>query len=96
MRLVWDETKNLVNRDKHGVSFEEAAELFSSGVEYLEIYDEAHSAYEDRFIALGPIHRGLLFVVWTEQAEDLIRIISARWATRGERELYYQFMRDRS
>jgi uncharacterized DUF497 family protein len=40
------------------VSFSEAEELFTSGVEYLEIYDEAHSHMEDRFIAIGPIFRG--------------------------------------
>jgi uncharacterized DUF497 family protein len=36
---VWDETKNGENQWKHGVSFEEAEELFTSGVEYLELYE---------------------------------------------------------
>ena len=43
MRFTWDEAKNLVNQTKHGVSFEEASELFTSGVDYLEIYDAGHS-----------------------------------------------------
>jgi putative transcriptional regulator len=50
---------NLANRRSHGLSFEEAAEFFTSGIDYLEIFDEVHSDTEDRFIAVGPIRRGL-------------------------------------
>jgi DNA-binding transcriptional regulator YiaG len=46
--LVWDETKNRENQRKHGVSFEEAGELFTAGVDYLELFDDAHSDAEDR------------------------------------------------
>lgn len=97
MKVTWDEAKNLSNKAKHGVSFEEASELFSSDVDYLEIYDEAHSGEEDRFIAIGPIRRGLVLVVWTERLspddnEDAMRIISARWATKREREHYRSSM----
>ena len=86
--LVWDETKNRENQRKHGVSFEEASELFTAGLEYLEIFDETHSHAEDRFIAIGPISRGVVLVVWTEPDEETIRLISARRATRRERTLY--------
>ena len=54
VRVSWDEAKDLENRKKHGISFEEAKELFTSGTDYLEIFDEAHSDLEDRFIAIGP------------------------------------------
>jgi uncharacterized DUF497 family protein len=47
------------------VSFEEATELLLSGIDYLEIFDDAHSDIEDRFIAIGSISRGLILVVWT-------------------------------
>lgn len=87
MRIEWDHAKNLANQRKHDVSFEEAAELFQSGVDYLEIFDEAHSIVEDRFLAIGPISRGIALVVWTERDEDVIRIISARWATTAEKRL---------
>ena len=80
MKVVWDETKNLANQQKHKVSFEEASALFRSGNDYLEIFDAEHSTTEDRFIAIGPIRRGLILIVWTERDEDTIRIISARWA----------------
>ena len=93
MRVDWDEAKNLANRRKHGISFEEAAELFASGQDYLEIFDEAHSGYEDRFIAIGPIRRGLVLVVWTARDDDdTTRIISARWANPREQALYYSPM----
>jgi uncharacterized DUF497 family protein len=42
----WDDEKNSSNQLKHGVSFEEASELFTSGVDYLEIFDAAHSEFE--------------------------------------------------
>lgn len=53
MNFTWDEQKNAANQAKHRVSFEEASSLFLSGVDYLEVFDEAHSEEEDRFIASG-------------------------------------------
>jgi len=92
VKVAWDESKNLANQAKHGVSFEEASQLFSSGVDYLEIFDEAHSDEEERFIAIGPVARGVVVVVWTEQEEDTTRIISARRATKRERDHYQSFV----
>lgn len=88
MRVIWDDSKNRANQRKHGVSFEEASVLFTRGDDYLEIFDEAHSEEEDRFIAIGAIVRGIILVVYTERDEDVVRIISARWATRREIDLY--------
>ena len=59
MRFEWDPKKSRGNEKKHGLSFSEAKTLFESGVDYLEIYDEDHSADEDRFIAIGPVEGGL-------------------------------------
>lgn len=95
MRVEWDEGKNLANQRKHGVSFEEAEEIFTAGSDYLEIFDESHSEEEDRFIAIGPITRGIVLVVWTERDEETLRIISARWANEREQALYYSY-RNRS
>jgi uncharacterized protein len=91
VKVEWDESKNLANRRKHGLSFEEAAELFASGTDYLEIFDEAHSEFEDRFIAIGSVARGLVLVVWTERDDDVYRIISARWANEREQALYQAY-----
>ena len=96
MDLVWDEEKDRANQEKHGVTFAEASELFASGVEYLEVFDEDHSDAEDRFIAIGPIAKGLVLVVWTEVQDDMIRIISARWATKREGDRYRSFMEGRA
>ena len=92
VEFTWDEGKNAANLAKHGVSFEEARALFLSGVNYLELFDEVHSVDEERFIAIGPISRGVVLVVWTEQDEDTIRIISARRATKRERAYYHAFV----
>ena len=92
MKVVWDEAKNVANQRNHKVSFEEASALFRSGNDYLEIFDAEHSVTEDRFIAIGPIRRGLILIVWTERDEDTIRIISARWAEDDEQALYHAYM----
>ena len=72
------------------MSFEEASVLFSSGVDYLEIFDDEHSETEDRFIAIGPIRRGIILIVWTEREEDEVRIISARLAKPPEQLLFHE------
>jgi uncharacterized DUF497 family protein len=95
VKVEWDQAKNLANQRKHGVSFEEASKLFRSAVDYLEILDDAHSGAEDRFIALGPIRRGLILIIWTERYEETIRIISARWAAKNEQRLYESFRKER-
>lgn len=93
MRITWDPVKNAANLRKHAISFEEAQMLFLSAADYLEIFDEAHSVLEDRFIAIGPIARGIVLIVWTERDEDVLRIISARWATTSEQGLYFNHKR---
>ena len=92
MKVEWDEGKNLQNRNKHGIGFEQAQELFLSGAEYLEVFDEEHSEQEDRFFAVGPIRNGVVVIVWTERDEDTVRIISARWATAHERNLFESYL----
>jgi uncharacterized DUF497 family protein len=93
VRIEWDEAKNRANRLKHGLSFEQAAVLFERSADYLVIYDDQHSADEDRFLAIGPVSRGIATVVYTEPGEDVIRIIGARRATRGEAALFRRHIR---
>jgi uncharacterized DUF497 family protein len=90
-RFEWDRKKDQANREKHGLSFGQAAELFTSD-DYLEIYDEEHSGEEDRFIAIGAIRGGTIVVVFTEVQEDVIRILSARKATKKEASLLYHYL----
>lgn len=91
VRVVWDETKSRANLRKHGVSFEEASDLFARDVDFLELFDDAHSDAEDRFLAIGPVVRGLVVVAYTEPEADVIRIISARPASRREVEWYREY-----
>jgi uncharacterized DUF497 family protein len=93
VKVKWDRAKDVANQKKHGVSFREASELLTSGVEHLEFFDDAHSVDEERFISVGPIHRGLVLVVWTERQDDEVRIISARWANRREQALFRAHVR---
>jgi uncharacterized DUF497 family protein len=92
VRFEWDADKAASNERIHGVSFEEATELFRADAPVLEIYDVEHSDREDRYKSIGPVKRGLVLVVWTERADDVVRIISAWWATKAEQELYQEFV----
>lgn len=84
----WNYQKALVNYAKHGVSFEEASEVFNDpfGIEKL---DDRKAYGEERFIRIGTADSRLLMVVYTERAQKT-RIISAREATRNERNDYYR------
>jgi uncharacterized DUF497 family protein len=92
VRFEWDPEKAARNERLHGVSFAEASELFMTDAPVLEVYDVDHSDTEDRFKSIGPIAQGLVLVVWTERTEDVIRIISAWWATKAEQELYAEYV----
>jgi uncharacterized protein len=85
LRFEWDPAKAAANFRKHGVSFEEASTVFKSPNVLIKP-DEAHSLVEDRANAIGFSDKGrLLLIVMTErQADDIIRIISARKATKRE------------
>ena len=89
LRFDWDERKNKRNRAKHGVWFEEAQSVFSDPHARL-FYDPEHSATEDRFIVLGvsSVGRALVVVHCYRDSDSLIRIISARRATRKEVRFY--------
>jgi uncharacterized DUF497 family protein len=91
VRVEWDEAKDEANRRKHGLSFADARVLLESG-DCLIIFDADHSEFEDRFLAIGAIDRGIIVVAFTEPAEDTHRIISARHATGAERALYRSYM----
>jgi uncharacterized DUF497 family protein len=87
VRFEWDDEKAVRNLETHGVSFGEATEVFYDP-NALEGYDTDHSINEDRFFIIGLSSRRLLFVVYAERKEEVIRIISARRAVRKEQEDY--------
>lgn len=85
LEFEWDEEKERRNIKKHGISFQTAAKVFGD-IDRIEIYDEAHSIDEDRYITIGWAE-DVLFVVYTERSPK-IRLISARLATVEERRMY--------
>lgn len=87
MEFEWDQEKAVSNLLKHGVSFEEAATVFSDFLS-TTIPDPLHSEVEDRFITMGVSSTQRLLVVVHTDREDRIRLISARLATRYERKQY--------
>lgn len=91
MRFEWDANKAWANFLKHGVSFNEAMEVFWDPNAF-ERYDDLHSADESRFSIVGWSSRQLLYVAYTERAGDTLRIVSARKVTGTERDLYERWM----
>src|SRR3989304_5677852 len=91
IRFEWDRTKAAFNRRKHGVSFEEAQTVFYDD-HAIEFFDPDHSEREDRFIMLGVSFRLRLLVVChcVREAQSVIRIISARRATRHAAQQYWR------
>ena len=89
LRFEWDAHKEARNRRKHGVAFSEAETVFSDEHAVL-IDDPDHSEEEDRYVLLGlsASLRALVVVHCYREAQGVIRIISARKATRTERDFY--------
>jgi len=89
LRFEWDERKDRTNQRKHGVSFREAQSVFIDEHALL-LGDPGHSGVEDRFVLIGSSSalRTLVVSHCYRRREDVIRVISARKATRKERQQY--------
>ena len=93
IRFAWDEAKAEENHGKHGVSFEEASTVFADENARLK-HDPDHSQTEDRFLLLGFSAKLRMLIVCHAYREndEVIRIISARKATRSERRQYGSYI----
>ncbi len=93
MRFEWDEEKSISNLQKHGVSFEEAKEVFEDPF-HISKLDHRFDYFEERWITLGSTKKDKILVVanmfFDENGEEIIRIISARKANQKERKFYEQ------
>lgn len=92
MKFEWDETKAESNYKKHQVRFEEAQTVFldSRAIEFFDVVNSDNETHdEDRFVRIGiSLKMNILIIVFCERDENLIRIISARRATKTERRIY--------
>lgn len=89
MNFEWDENKNQINQHKHGISFKEVKTVFEDT--YAILFDDPdHSDYEERFLIIGMSSaKGICIVSHCYRgADETVRIISARKATKTEREFY--------
>lgn len=87
LEFVWDPAKAAANLRKHGVSVPETTTAFADP-NSLTVTDPDHSATEERLILLGLSTRSRLLIVAHTERGDVIRLISARKATRKERITY--------
>lgn len=91
MKFEWDETKNRINQEKHGISFEEAIEVFDDAL-HISKLDYRFNYFEERWITLGATSKHKVLVVanlfFSDEGEEIIRIISARKANNKEQKVY--------
>jgi uncharacterized DUF497 family protein len=93
MKFEWDSHKERINLQKHRIAFEDASYVFADPFA-LNKYDDDHSHIEDRWILLGKSLKEVIIVVVHTFEDDngieYVRIISARKATKRERQAYQQ------
>lgn len=89
MDFEWDENKNLINQQKHGVSFADVVDVFTDEFAIV-FFNPDHSESEERFLIIGISNtKGVCLVSHCyRNAETKIRIISARKATKSEKAIY--------
>ena len=90
MTFEWDEAKNQANVRKHGVDFETAKRIFDGPV--VTGIDQRKDYGEDRSITIGRVERALIVVAHTHR-EGRVRLISARPASRKEKQTYHERIR---
>jgi uncharacterized DUF497 family protein len=87
VKYEWDEEKRKSNIRKHGLDFEDAAEIFEGDT--LTVSDDRKDYGEKRFVTIGLCKAVVIVVAHTEK-DDLIRIISMRKATKNEENSYFE------
>ncbi len=92
MLFTWDDEKERINIRKHGVDFRVAARVFIDEDMLLEYNSVDEYTGEERWDAIGSFEAGIMFVVYVERItmdnNDIIRIISARYADKREKKRY--------
>lgn len=86
VKFTWDEAKNAMNRQKHGIDFADVLSMFDYPM--VTFLDQRKEYGEDRWIGIGWLGDILAVVVYTESNRKMTRIISARKANRHEQGIY--------
>jgi len=94
MVFEWNDKKNKINFEKHGISFEEASHIFDGDI--LTWQDTRKDYQEIRQISVGSLGEILVIIVVHTDRKGLIRIISARKANKKERRLYHEHLKTTS
>lgn len=94
MEFEWDNTKNRANIRKHGVSFETAQRIFERP--HLTRRDTRRNYGEDRYVSVGEVYGVAVLVVAHTERDGRTRLISARPASRKERQAWYEHIRRRT
>lgn len=92
MRFEWVDAKNAANIRKHGIDFADAADIFNHPL--LALPDDRGDHDEERWVAIGWLKALVGVVIYTERTGDVIRIISARKATKHEVRRYEQTLKN--
>jgi uncharacterized protein len=87
LEFEWDSAKAAGNQSKHGVGFEEAVTVFDDPLS-TTVIDPDHSLREERLVIFGRSKNGRILAVMHAERGERVRIISAREATRAERDAY--------
>ena len=94
LHVEWDEQKNAINQQKHGVAFEEAQTVFLDEGARRKA-DPEHSQQEKRYLLLGQSNEGRILMIshCYRESNSTLRIISARLAGKKERAIYEEFLK---
>ncbi|MCF6240429.1 MAG: BrnT family toxin [Bacteroidales bacterium] len=88
MDFEWDDKKNKINKEKHGIAFEDVIIAFEE--EDMLVKEDTRKDYgEKRYIGIGKISDRVIVVVYTIRS-SVIRLISARKASKKEKIIYYE------
>ncbi len=93
MKFEWDESKNELNIEKHGLDFADGKEIFQAPM--LTALDTRFDYDEDRYVGIGFLKNIIVVVVFTEPEKDTIRFISLRKAVKRERIRYEKVFKNR-
>lgn len=93
MEFEWDESKNTINIKKHGIDLQDVKNVFDGPM--IVNIDDRYDYQENRLIGIGWMRNIVVVVVYIENNDDSIRILSARKASKYERKEFEREIKNR-